>query len=181
MTKHADVSASTVCDSLRKFFHFLKESHARPGMVREPLSLCFGGCPDLFRVEGPGAERYPVHMREILLVGCGGFIGSVVRFLVGLRVTAAAPEARFPWGTFAVNLAGCFLIGLLAGRLDEHLRPLVITGFLGGFTTFSAFGLETLLLLRSGEWMLALGYALASVVLGVLFAALGMAVVGSVR
>lgn len=123
-------------------------------------------------------------MREILLVGCGGFAGSVVRFLTGLLATTVAPEARFPWGTFAVNLAGCFLIGLFAGRfdrpagLDGHLRLLLVTGFLGGFTTFSAFGLETLNLLRSGEGMLAFGYALASVVLGVLFVALGMRVAG---
>jgi len=123
-------------------------------------------------------------MREILLVGCGGFAGSVVRFLTGLLATAVAPGARFPWGTFAVNLAGCFLIGLLAGRLDRpgvvdgSLRLLLVTGFLGGFTTFSAFGLETLHLLRSGAGMLALGYALASVGLGVLLAAIGMRIAG---
>ena len=82
------------------------------------------------------------------LIFAGGGAGSMLRYAVGLWVeTRTGPG--FPWGTFAVNASGCFLIGVLATLADEHAwitpaaRLALVTGFLGGFTTFSTFGLET--------------------------------------
>jgi len=79
------------------------------------------------------------------LVGLGGGAGAVCRYLLG---NALNKPQGFPFGTLAVNLLGCFLIGL-ALHLDGRARLLCVTGFLGGFTTYSAFGLESLQLLRS--------------------------------
>lgn len=110
-------------------------------------------------------------MGAYLWVGLGGFIGSVARYAAS--VALAAPAAgRFPWATFAVNGVGCLLIGLLAGAsarvpVAEPVRLFVMTGMLGGFTTFSAFGLESLTLLRRGETGLALLYVLGSVLVGI--------------
>lgn len=94
-------------------------------------------------------------------IALAGGAGSVCRYLVWRAVTQ--PDSVFPAGTLTVNLAGCFCIGLLA-RMVNHdvLRLALITGFLGGFTTFSAFGLETLQLLRNGWISTALVYATAS-------------------
>ncbi|HEX4951778.1 MAG TPA: fluoride efflux transporter CrcB [Thermoanaerobaculia bacterium] len=95
-------------------------------------------------------------MRSALLVGLGGFAGSVCRYWLGGAVHRFA-GAAFPWGTLAVNLLGCFVIGWLAGLaelrgvLSAELRLLLLVGFLGGFTTFSSFGWETFSLLRGGE------------------------------
>ena len=108
-------------------------------------------------------------MSAYLWVGLGGFIGSVARYAVSVGL-GAAPADRFPWATFAVNCLGCLLIGLLVGAskasLSEPVRLFLITGILGGFTTFSAFGLESLTLLRRGETSLALLYILGSVLVG---------------
>lgn len=115
-------------------------------------------------------------------VGLGGLLGAVARYVLSLRVGTAAGEAGLtglPWGTLVVNLLGCLLIGLLAGLaqrgdgLCPALRLFLLTGVLGGFTTFSAFGLETLTLLMQRQWAWALGYVLSSVGLGVLAVALG--------
>jgi CrcB protein len=109
---------------------------------------------------------------RLLLVGAGGFLGAVVRYLAGGAVQAAARHAHFPWGTVAVNTVGCLLIGLLGGAAEtRHVftheqRLFLITGFLGGFTTFSAYGYETYFLLRVGEPGLAAANALGQVALG---------------
>lgn len=108
---------------------------------------------------------------NILIVGLGGFAGSAARYLLGGWLLHHSLSAKFPWSTFAVNWLGCLVIGVLAGlaeRLDWFGPPwrlLLFTGLLGGFTTFSAFGLETVHLLRRGEILLAGTYCLASVVL----------------
>lgn len=100
-------------------------------------------------------------MKDIFLVGIGGFAGSVLRFKAATFFVWYLPQARFPWGTFVVNAAGCFLIGIIATALERasvgnaELRLLLITGFLGGFTTFSAFGLETAWLIQSRHLLLA--------------------------
>lgn len=118
-------------------------------------------------------------MSQLLLVGLGGFLGSVARYLLGGWILHLAPQAKFPFGTFTVNLAGCLAIGLLAGLAEKHglfgpsARLFLFTGLLGGFTTFSAFGLETLFLLRRGEPWLALAYVAGSVLLGLLMVWLG--------
>lgn len=119
-------------------------------------------------------------MSNLLLVGLGGGLGSISRYLLGGWILHQTMQQRFPYGTFAVNLLGCLAIGLLAGMagraewLGPSTRLLLITGFLGGFTTFSAFGLETMLLLRRGDAAVAVAYVLGSVVLGLLAVWLGM-------
>lgn len=111
-------------------------------------------------------------MLRLLLVGAGGFLGSVLRYLAGGAVQSLSRSVAFPWGTFAVNLAGCFIVGFLAhlaearGLFGDLGRSFVFVGVLGGFTTFSAFGNETFLLLRDGERWLAAGNAAGQVVLG---------------
>lgn len=101
-------------------------------------------------------------MKDILLVGAGGFAGSVARYLLGGWVTQLSGASRFPFGTLAVNAAGCLIIGALAGAaehggwLTPGARLLLFTGVLGGFTTFSAFGFETFFLAREQMWSAAL-------------------------
>lgn len=112
-------------------------------------------------------------MTHILLVGLGGFIGSVARYKIGVWTLDLAAEKGFPIGTFIVNLLGCLIIGLLAGVAEKHdlfsqeVKLLLFTGLIGGFTTFSAFGLETVSLLSRGEVLVAIIYVSASVLLGV--------------
>lgn len=97
-------------------------------------------------------------MRDILLVGTGGFLGSVFRFLLGGAVTRASGASTFPYGTLAVNLLGCLTIGVLAGlaesrsMLSSETRLFLMTGLLGGFTTFSAFAYESYFLGRQNAW-----------------------------
>ncbi len=110
--------------------------------------------------------------QQFLLVGCGGFVGSALRFGIGGWVQRLAPAGSFPLGTLAVNLSGCLLIGLLGGLADyrQMLEPgqrlFLMVGLLGGFTTYSSFALETLLLAGEGSWWRALANTLAHVVLG---------------
>ena len=121
-------------------------------------------------------------MYHLLLVMLGGAIGAGARHLTG-RATLALWGPNFPWGTLIVNLAGGLAMGLLVGWLaarasgDDALRYLLGVGVLGGFTTFSAFSLETATMLQRGEHMVALLYILASVVgsVAALFAGLQLA------
>jgi len=117
-------------------------------------------------------------MNSFLLVAAGGAIGASLRYGAGLLSLRHLP-ANWPWTTFSVNLLGGFAMGLVAGWLAyrsgggaDGLRLFLATGVLGGFTTFSAFSLETLDMFRSGETGKALAYAALSVVLSV--AALGI-------
>ena len=111
-------------------------------------------------------------MQAILLVALGGAVGSVLRYETGALVLRYSGPAAFPWGTFAVNVLGCAIAGLLAGLGERHaflsaeMRLLLFTGFLGGFTTFSAFGVETIALIERGEWAVSSLYVGASVVGG---------------
>ncbi|WP_375417714.1 fluoride efflux transporter CrcB [uncultured Hymenobacter sp.] len=112
-----------------------------------------------------------------LLIGVGGFAGSVGRYFLQQAVQARLPLA-WPVGTASVNVLGCLLAGLLLGLLERHglgagWRLLLITGFCGGFTTFSAFALENVALLRGGQLALATAYAAGSVALGVAAAGAG--------
>jgi CrcB protein len=119
-------------------------------------------------------------MTKVLLVGLGGFMGSSARYLVGVGTARLWPAAGLQVGTLTVNIAGCFLIGLLAVYADARaivspeLRALVLVGLLGGFTTFSTFAFETLELGRSGGT----AAAVANVVLHVV-ACLGAVWLGS--
>lgn len=115
----------------------------------------------------------------LLLVALGGAAGAVARFLVG-RWSQTLSLAQFPAGTFLVNVAGSFLIGMVfvmiteRGQLHPDWRYVLIVGFLGAFTTFSTFSLETVALLERGQWGMALGYILATVMSCVLGCWLGM-------
>lgn len=112
-------------------------------------------------------------MDRFLLVGAGGFVGSVLRYGLGTWVQSAAASALYPFGTTFVNLAGCLAIGLLAGLgesrdlLSAEARLLLLVGVLGGFTTFSSFALETVHLLRAGHGTLAVANVVVQVFLGI--------------
>ncbi len=111
-------------------------------------------------------------VKEILIVGLGGFAGSIARYKIGGWILRSSADWRFPLSTFLVNVAGCLAIGLLAGLAERQdffspaWRILLFAGLLGGFTTFSAFGFETVYLLRRGEWLIAGGYVCGSVLVG---------------
>lgn len=110
-------------------------------------------------------------MTSVISVALGGAIGSVLRYLVGLAVA-------FPVGTLTVNVIGSFAIGIVwvvfAARGLQQWLPFVMTGILGGFTTFSAFSLDTIRLVEAGRVGAAGSYVLASVVLSVLACAAGL-------
>ena len=117
-------------------------------------------------------------MNAYLWVGLGGAIGSMARFAVSQAFAPASPD-RWPTGTWLVNLLGCLLIGILWG-LNEKMGPLALAtrqllmvGVLGGFTTFSAFSLESLQMWRSGQTTLMLLYIITSCLLGLLMTLLG--------
>ncbi len=109
-------------------------------------------------------------MNTFVAVAVGGALGAVSRYSFGL-VALALIGNRFPWATLGVNVVGSFLIGLAAVLIGDRIvdgelwRPLIIVGFLGAFTTFSAFSLDTLLLLQQGNYNTALAYILGSVAL----------------
>lgn len=127
-------------------------------------------------------------LKDAALVFLGGGFGATARYSVSLLAFRIAGPG-FPWGTLVVNLAGCAAIGAIAGltahrhagglsitpfaSMDHAARLILVTGFLGGFTTFSAFGIETTDLLRLGQPGRAATYVLASMILGLAFAWIG--------
>jgi len=121
-------------------------------------------------------------LTNILLVGFGGFIGSVLRYLASGYVQQSTKSINFPFGTLAVNVIGCFIIGFLAqlaedrGVFTSQSRLFVFTGFLGGFTTFSSFGNETLNLARDSQRMNAFANVGANVIVGLFAVWLGRTV-----
>lgn len=120
-------------------------------------------------------------MVNIALVALGGAIGSVSRYLLGTRIQSASLSLDFPFGTLMVNLIGCFLIGFLSqlvetrGLFTPEARNLVFIGMLGGFTTFSSFGNDTVNLLRAGETFHGLANVAANVIAGLALVWLGRA------
>jgi CrcB protein len=112
-------------------------------------------------------------MYPILIVGIGGFLGSIARYKLSGLVLHHTVDWRFPLATFVVNVVGCLVAGLLSGLIERHgwfspnTRLLLFTGILGGFTTFSAFGVETAYLLRRGQVAIAFTYVALSVFCGV--------------
>lgn len=123
-------------------------------------------------------------MKHLLLAGLGGFIGSSARYLAAAGLAPVFAHWRFPLPTFAVNISGCFAIGLLGGMaargqiVSEDVRVFVFTGILGGFTTFSTFAGEGLSLVRKGEAPVAAAYVLASVLCGLMAAWAGWRIAG---
>ena len=116
--------------------------------------------------------------RVLAWIAFGGILGSLARFLVSYLWNPGV-VGEFPTGTFVINVVGCLLIGMvvpvLAGHpREEHLRPFIVTGVLGGFTTFSAFALETGVMLDEGKLGLAGAYIGATLLLGMLAVPLGV-------
>jgi len=111
-------------------------------------------------------------MTKLILVGTGGFLGSVSRYLLSGLTHRLVGRADFPYGTLAVNVIGCLMIGLLSGLAENRqlftpeLRLLVFIGFLGGFTTFSTFGYEVVSFARDGQLIASLGNLMLHLVLG---------------
>jgi len=110
--------------------------------------------------------------RLLLFVGCGGFAGAVLRYVLSGYVQQITQSAAFPYGTLAVNVVGCFVIGLLSQLVEAHgmltadARAALLPGLLGGFTTFSTFSNETMNLFRDSQSPWALANVAANVVLG---------------
>ena len=117
-------------------------------------------------------------VKTLLFIGAGSFAGGIARFLLS-RLIQSNVSSGFPWGTLAVNVAGCLAIGLLYGLfergqlMNDGLRLFLTVGFCGGFTTFSTFIHENYALLGGQNLLQAAGYALLSFVLGMLAAHLG--------
>ena len=116
---------------------------------------------------------------NLLIISLGGALGAVSRFLLGNGLSRALGSA-LPYGTFVINIVGCFAMGLLMTIIvDREMLPAVwrlflCVGFLGGFTTFSSFGYEALMLLTEGRLLAVLAYVGGSVVLGLVAAAAGV-------
>jgi CrcB protein len=123
--------------------------------------------------------------RNILLVGIGGLLGSVARYLVAIAL-AGQTAGIFPFATLAVNIVGCFLIGLIFAFADRgnlltpEWRIFLTTGFCGGFTTFSTFSYESLRLLQDGEYLYVAAYVLISVIVGLAATFLGIVLVRAI-
>ena len=121
-------------------------------------------------------------MMEIISVAVGGALGAVCRYLLGNFISRASGSA-LPWGTFAINIIGCFCMGLLMtliverGLLPAAWRLFLCVGLLGGFTTFSTFSNDGLMLIKQGFYGLFALYTLLSILLG-FFAVLGGSILG---
>ena len=119
-------------------------------------------------------------MMPLLFIGAGGFFGAIARYLVDGRLTAYT-GGTLPWGTFAINLSGSFLIGLLFVLLTERaslpaeLRGPLMIGFIGSYTTFSTLALESWRMLQDGAWLTASINLGGSVLLGMLAVVAGVA------
>ena len=117
-------------------------------------------------------------IKAMLIAGCGGFIGTCLRFLTG-KLCAHLSHGAFPWGTFVVNVVGSFIIGLLFGLAEEkgllssQMSLLLITGFCGGFTTFSTFSKEALTMLQCSNYFGFASYLIISILAGIGLVALG--------
>jgi CrcB protein len=114
---------------------------------------------------------YNARVKALLYVALGGALGSLARYGLGGWVLHHTANLRLPLGILAVNVAGCLVAGIAAGLVTKHdllasdLRVFLFAGMLGGFTTFSAFGIETLTLVRKGDVTMAATYVFLSVVL----------------
>lgn len=126
-----------------------------------------------------------IDLRELAAIFTGGAVGAIARVAVARAIAPDTPA--WPWATFAVNIAGCFLLGYFATRLQERLplsayrRPFLGTGICGGLTTFSTFQIELLKMLDAHRFGLAAGYAAASIAAGFVAVAAATASVRRVK
>lgn len=122
---------------------------------------------------------------RVILVGVAGFFGAISRYWLSGFISRLTGGA-FPWGTFVINISGCFVIGfltvLLTNKVLPHpaVRTAILVGFIGAYTTFSTFSYETLQLARGGAALMAVANVAASVVLGLAAAWVGMRLGGSI-
>lgn len=128
-------------------------------------------------------KKSRILLRNLLFVGLGGAVGSILRYLISLYAGRYLSE-NFPWGTFLANFAGCFVIGMLIGYFDRQqlaqpdMKLLLLTGFCGGFTTFSAFAAENVRMLIGGHVFNALLYICISVFICLIAVWAGMKTIG---
>ena len=123
-----------------------------------------------------------INLQHALLVLIGSAVGGGLRFFIG-SIIQQKLITKFPLGTFAVNIIGCFVMGLVFGFADKNtsnqlnITLLLATGFCGGFTTFSAFAYENIILIKQQSSLLALAYILLSVTVGILCVKWGMSII----
>jgi CrcB protein len=122
-------------------------------------------------------------VKRLVVIAAGGVVGSLARYGVALAI-GPWHTGQWPWATLVVNVLGCLAIGVIASSAmvasgPDWLRPLLVTGVLGGFTTFSAFALETGLLMDAGSELLAAMYVSVTMVAGLLAVRAGVAIGGS--
>lgn len=119
-------------------------------------------------------------MAHVLLIGIGGFAGAIARYLVDARISTWT-GGSLPWGTFVINVSGSFLLGVLFALIVERatlpsdLRGPLMIGFLGAYTTFSTFALESWRMMEDGAWLYASANLIGSIVVGVLAVVAGVA------
>jgi CrcB protein len=117
--------------------------------------------------------------KHIILIGFGGMIGCIARYLTASSLTRLIPSA-FPYGTFAVNILGCLLVGVIYGLsnrfhwLTPEWRFFLATGFCGGYTTFSSFAFENIELIQQSNYLVFIFYSIASFTLGLLAVFIGL-------
>lgn len=117
-------------------------------------------------------------MRIIALIGIGSFIGGIFRYLLSQTIQTRFLSA-YPFGTFTVNIIGCLIVGIIFGlsekfNVSPEWRLFLATGICGGFTTFSSFSLETMNMLKDGQYLYSFLYISSSVILGLIAVYLGM-------
>ena len=120
-------------------------------------------------------------MQQLLLVFLGGGLGSCSRYLIA-KVVGEQFKTSFPLGTFTVNVLGCFLLGIILGIIERYKFPsffglLFVTGFCGGFTTFSSFAFENLFQLKNSSYIASFAYTFMSIIWGFTATSLGFLIV----
>jgi CrcB protein len=126
-------------------------------------------------------------MQKVILVGVGGFIGAIFRYALSGLVYRLAENPYFPYGTLAVNVLGCLIIGFLGGLAENsqifnpEIRVLVFIGILGSFTTFSTFGYEIFTFLRDGQILASAANLISHIILGLGAVWLGYILAHSMR
>jgi CrcB protein len=116
-------------------------------------------------------------MKEIALVGFGGFIGACLRYSIS-NILFLPNKFAFPWNTLLINISGCFFLGVVLGLglANNYIKEFIIIGVLGGFTTFSTFGFEAYGLLNSGSYKLMFIYVISSSTIGILAVSIGQTI-----